>query len=65
MKGIFLGAAARTTRGKAPYSEENRLCCLRKELKNERGQNWAKTRTAREKRAITVSSVCVGVAVWV
>ena len=38
---------------------------LRKELKSGRGQNWAKTRTAREKRATTFSSVCVGVAVWV
>ena len=34
---------------------EASLLCLRKELKNGRGQNWAKTRTAREKRAITVS----------
>ena len=34
---------------------EASLLCLRKELKNGRGQNRAKTRTAREKRAITVS----------
>ena len=34
---------------------EASLLYLRKELKNGRGQNWAKTRTAREKRAITVS----------
>ena len=34
---------------------EASLMCLRKELKNGRGQNRAKTRTAREKRAITVS----------
>ena len=34
---------------------EASLLCLRKELKNGRGQNWAKTRTAREKRAMTVS----------
>ena len=37
------------------------LLCLRKELKNARGQNWAKTRTAGEKRAITVSRVFVWV----
>ena len=28
------------------------------------GQNWAKKRTAREKRAMMVSSVCVGVIAW-
>ena len=41
------------------------MLCLMKELKNGRRQNWAKTRTAQEKQAITVSSVCLGVAVWV
>ena len=61
MKGLFLGFAAEN-RDKAPYSEEKpSLLCLQKELKNGRGQNWAKTRTAREKQAITVSRVFVWV----
>ena len=34
---------------------EASLLCLQKELKNGRGQNWAKMRTAQEKRAMTVS----------
>ena len=37
------------------------MLCLRKELMNGRGQNLAKTRTARGKRAITVSRVFVWV----
>ena len=41
---------------------EPSMLCLRKELKNGRGQNVAKTRIAREKGPITVSRVFV--CVW-